>query len=324
VKQAIEGAFHPIKGILQMSMVLYDENFLRLTLDQWKASVSPKIQGTWNLHDASVSAGLDLDFFFLFSSLSGIIGQPGQANYASANMFLDAFVQFRNDLGLPATSIDIGTIGDVGVLAENPILLQKLIMKGYKSIKVQEMLDALVLSLTADPIKRAGGGSDGRHSADRKTFVLGLHSTTSLDSPNSQATWRRDRRMAIYHNTTSKSTEGAASSDSLKAYIANARADPSSLKSSEAASFLAREIGKKLFSLLLKPEEDLDTSMSLPDLGMDSLVGIEVRNWWKQVFGFDTSVLEMLSMGTLEALGKHAADGLLRATIGEQSVENEN
>ncbi|KAI4255784.1 MAG: hypothetical protein L6R42_006560, partial [Xanthoria sp. 1 TBL-2021] len=98
----------------------------------------------------------------------------------------------------------------------------------------------------------------------------------------------------------------------------NAKADSSTLKSAETVAFLAHEIGKKLFSLLMKPEEDLDASLSLVDLGMDSLVGIELCAWWKQVFGFKISVLEMLGKGTLEALGEHAAEGLVLAIHAER------
>lgn len=73
-----------------MSMVLRDENFESMTFDDWRTASAPKVQGTWNLHNATLKA--DLDFFLLFRSLSGSVGQPGQANYASANTFLDAFV----------------------------------------------------------------------------------------------------------------------------------------------------------------------------------------------------------------------------------------
>ncbi|KAJ9293803.1 hypothetical protein DTO271G3_7430 [Paecilomyces variotii] len=54
-----------------------------MSSDEWNAAIDPKIQGTWNLHDASLDQ--DLDFFLLFSSMGGILGIPGQANYASAN-----------------------------------------------------------------------------------------------------------------------------------------------------------------------------------------------------------------------------------------------
>jgi hypothetical protein len=50
---------------------------------------------------------------------------------------------------------------------------------------------------------------------------------------------------------------------------------------------------------------------------MDSLVGVEMRSWWRQAFGFDISVLELLGMGNLDGLGKHAAEGFLK-TLSEE------
>lgn len=80
-----------------------------------------------------------------------------------------------------------------------------------------------------------------------------------------------------------------------------------------AAQVLAAAIGGKLLALLLRSHEalDLDIEASLHDVGLATLVAIELRAWWKQVFLFDVSVLEMLGMGSLEALGRHAAKGLL-------------
>lgn len=80
ITRALKGATRPLGGISQMSMVLRDEYSSKVTFNQWKAANLPKVRGTWNLHNAIISAGLDLDFFILFSSLSGIIGRPGQAN----------------------------------------------------------------------------------------------------------------------------------------------------------------------------------------------------------------------------------------------------
>ena len=321
VMRAIEGATHPLKGILQMSMVLRDEAFSRIKLDQWRAVTLPKVEGTWNLHNATVSIGLDLDFFVLFSSLSGVIGQPGQANYASANTFLDAFVQYRTDLGLPASAIDIGAVADVGYISQNRDLMQKMAAMGFRALKEQEVLDALVIAMTPKRPSEQESANKGSRFVDRSTFVLGLGSGVSLNSPANRALWRRDRRMAIYHNTSDDNSDTAELSTSLKSYIANAKADDIFiLKTNETAAFFASEIGKRLFALLLKPEEDLNTSLSLSDLGMDSLVGIELRAWWKQAFGFDISVLEMLGMGNLEALGRHAADGMVEAALTERGT----
>ena len=63
-----------------MLMVLRDEYFSKVTFNQWKAANLPKVRGTWNLHNVTISVGLDLDFSVPFSSLSGIIGRPGQVN----------------------------------------------------------------------------------------------------------------------------------------------------------------------------------------------------------------------------------------------------
>lgn len=303
-----------------MSMVLRDENFSRMTLDQWNAATLPKVRGTWNLHNATVSANLDLDFFVLFSSLSGIIGQPGQANYASANTFLDAFVQFRTNLGLPASVIDIGAVADVGYISHNRELMQKMAATGFKALREQEMLDALALAMAQ---KRRGNSKslDLRpRFVDPDSFVLGLGSTMPLSNLSNRAVWKKDRRMAIYHNAAGSNIDNAVTSASLKSYIASAKTDISTLKTGDAKAYLASEIGKSLFALLLKPAEDLNTSLSLVDLGMDSLVGIELRAWWKQAFGFDISVLEMLGMGTLEALGQHAVEKLMQIALVERGT----
>lgn len=324
VERAMAAATRPLRGVVQMSMVLRDQNLSAMAFAEWAAATAPKVKGTWNLHEATVRAGARLDFLVLFSSLSGIIGQPGQANYASANTFLDAFAQYRNGLGLPASVVDIGAVEEVGFIAENQGLMGKMKTSGFKGITEQELLDAMVVAMFArrGPGAAAQGGEapsgtrDGARSrfVDPNTFVLGLGSSVPPTDPSNRAVWRKDRRMAAYHNVKSSGSGGAAgsSNETLKSFLAGARADPAVLKSPEAAQLLAREIGHKLFDLLLKPREELNTALPLVDLGLDSLVAIELRAWWKQVFSFDVTVLEMLGMGSLEALGQHAAEGLLR------------
>ena len=119
--------------------------------------------------------------------------------------------------------------------------------------------------------------------------------------------------MGIYHNSTTTDTSSnssTSSSDSFKSFLNAARADASILKTPEAAQTLATEIGRKLCVLLNMPDQEVNISLGLADLGMDSLIAIDMRQWWKQTFRFDVSVLEMLGMGTLEVLGRHAAKGL--------------
>lgn len=314
VARAVAAATFPLKGVLQMSMVLRDQNFRSMTIDEWNAVTTPKVWGTWHLHNATVAAGADLDFFILFSSLSGLFGQPGQANYASANTFLDAFAQYRTGLGLTASVIDLGSVEDIGFLSLNQGLMEQLKVVGFAGVTERTLLDAMTAACTAAPHKKiATVPSDGGF-VNGYAFIVGLGSAVPLNSPSNRAVWRRDRRMAIYHNEThgGSGDSRAAANETLKSYLNRAKADASLLKTAGAASLFAMEIGRKLLDLLLQPQEELNTDLPLVDLGLDSLVALELRAWWKQVFSFDISVLEMLGMGSLAALGQHAADCLLR------------
>jgi NAD(P)-dependent dehydrogenase (short-subunit alcohol dehydrogenase family) len=314
-----------LKGILQMSMVLRDQSWTKMTLDEWNGATEPKVQGTLNLHQAS--AGIDMDFFVIFSSISGIVGQPGQANYAGANTFLDAFAQYSASLGRRIASVDIGAIEDIGVISNNEGLRRAMKATGAYMIKETELLDAIWAAMSL--CSTASESSEGNASnlirqnglptiTARNNFVLGLASTVPLNSSKSRALWKKDLRMAAYRNIST--TEGASdsSSDALKGFLAEARHDAAILKSADTPAFLAHEMGKKLFSLVLRAEEEIQTSVALSDLGMDSLVAIEMRSWWRQTFGFEISVLELLGMGSLDALGAHATEKLLNALEGEE------
>lgn len=303
-----------LKGIMQCSMVLRDQAFSRMSLSEWNLATAPKVQGTWHLHNAILAAGIQLDFFVLFSSISGLIGRAGQANYAGANTFLDSFVQYRTNLGLAAAAIQIGAVQDVGYLSQDNDLMTKTRLASGHGITEPELLQAVTAAMSFSTTGKPYCGTLDSKFVDQNTFVLGLGTTIPLKSPESRIAWRKDRRMAVYHNS-SKVTLGntaSNSSDGLQSFLRRARSDGNMLRNDNTAAFLAGEIGKKLFSFLLKSDDEISTSIPLSQLGMDSLVGVEMRGWWRQVFGFDITLLELLGMGTLEGLGKYAAEGLLK------------
>lgn len=303
VARAVRGATYPVRGIVQMSMVLRDAAWAAMTHDDWVAATDPKVKGTWNLHQAAQDAGAELDFFVMFSSIATVVGTPGQTNYAAANAFLDAFAQYRVGLGLPASTINVGVVEDVGVVARDAELLRGLKTMGFVTVRGSDVLDAMSLAVRTPSPKAAADGSSFVHPS---VFAIGLGSTTPLSSPDNRVLWRRDPRMAVYRNSSAGAAQ-ASRNDGLKTLLAAARADKAVLETPEAAALLAVEIGSKVLALLGKPADSLALGLSLSDLGMDSLVGIEMRKWWKTAFGFEISLLEMLGMGTLELLGKHAA-----------------
>lgn len=274
--------------------------------------MSPKIDGAWNIHRALGDA--KLDFFVLFSSLSYVVGQIGQANYAAANAYLAAFAQYRHSLGAPASVVDIGIMEDVGYVCENPAILEQFRALSYHTLKERDLLDSLALLMarqTSSPPSSAGYVNPAE-------LVIGLRSTKPLSDEHNRALWKRDMRMALAHlednnnNTKAAAANGkkASGNNDLATLVAAVAADPSLLDVPANQEFLTRSIGTRLYSFMFQPEEDLDVNMTLKALGIDSLVAIEIRNWWRQALGFDISVLEIMGAGSISMLGKLAADGL--------------
>ena len=103
----------PLGGVIHAAGVLDDGALTNLNAERFERVMRPKVAGGWNLH--RLTAGMQLDFFVLFSSAAAILGTPGQGNYAAANAFLDALAHHRRGLGLPALSVNWGPWADVGM-----------------------------------------------------------------------------------------------------------------------------------------------------------------------------------------------------------------
>ncbi|CAI4215845.1 unnamed protein product [Parascedosporium putredinis] len=222
VQRAVDAAtaIQPIAGVINLSMVLKDVVFSEMAFSDWTTVVDPKVKGTWNLHHATASS--PLDFFLLFSSQNGQIGLRGQANYAAANTFLDAFVQYRHRNGLPSSVIDIGVMGSVGFVARNQNILKSLEKTGMYILQEQNLLDAITLAL--EKSRPAQPSRDKKLHRSVGQVGLGLNTTTPISSPSTRVSWKVDRRMAIYHNlensTEASSIGNSSQQSSLKSLLA--------------------------------------------------------------------------------------------------------
>lgn len=276
----------------------------------WVTANKPKVTGAWNLHE-SFKDQHSLDFFVLASSLVTVVEQPGQGNYSAANTYLEAFCQYRQSLSLPASVLNICPIDGVGFVAENSFAKKSMKAQGLYFLGAKELLDFLELSiLVSKPWELIPPGSGKEGWKNLGQIAMGLRSKGDLNDPNTRTNWRRDRRMGFYHNSTGKVETDRGSSNELKEFLSVAAEDPDILVRSEITEYLATEIGKKVYAFMLKSEDDLDIKLSLTQIGLDSLMAIELRRWWKLAFGLQISVLEIMSAGTLTALGTLAAQNL--------------
>jgi aryl carrier-like protein len=310
VDRAIETATHPLAGIIHMPMVIRDRTFDAMTYEDWTLAVGPKVTGTWNLHNASKNC--NLDFFVMFASLSGALGSPGQANYAAANTFLDAFVQYRHQQGLPASAIDLGLMGEIGFVSKSSNLVDLLHNRGWFSIDENDLLQTLHLSMTKTLPRGLCLDKFGEGFVSASQFFIGVfRSSKASFRPSSKYFWESDRRLSLLINEDAEASKASTGSDDkLVQFISSVEEGLSPLDSEQSRQFLTNAIGVRIYQFMMQPVEDLNPSISFKSLGVDSLITIEIRNWWRRNLGIEISVLEILDAGTIEALGELAIQRL--------------
>lgn len=112
---AIHQEMPPLRGVIHAAGVLDDGLLINQQWSRFETVYAPKIQGTWNLH--LLTQNLPLDCFVLFSAGAALLGSSGQANYAAANAFMDGLAHYRRARGLPALSVNWGAWAEVGMAA---------------------------------------------------------------------------------------------------------------------------------------------------------------------------------------------------------------
>ncbi len=246
----------PLKGILHAAGVLDDRSLLNQTLASFEAVARPKWMGAWNLHQ--LTEAMPLDFFVLFSSASALIGMPGQANYAAANARLDALAEYRRSQGLPALSIAWGPWSGGG-MAESvrPALL------GFGWITPEEGISALETLLAGNDATAAvlPVASWAEFVSQRPPGTSSLFaSLADVAALEPEHAWTKQNQP--------KPAQKAGLLDRLN------HASPP-----ERRALLAEHLRQQAVQILsLAAHTSVDEQTALHDLGLDSLMAVELRN----------------------------------------------
>lgn len=254
-----------------------------MSYNDWTVSTGPKVNGARNLHDAL--GDIELDFFIMTSSTSGILGTPGQANYAAGNAYLDSLAQHRTENGKLGVSLVLPMVLGVGYVAEHPEVEEALKRKGVYGIDEEHLLQSFEASMSAQA--RAAGIHQvivGMNPAKLQKSIKASETTDGF--------WLEDKRFrSILHSIQSSSAEAnhGGSDASILASIRTAKSP------AEAVDLVTEHFTNKLSRLLLIDLTNFgDPAAPIASYGLDSMIGAELRNWIFREYALDIPFQQLL------------------------------
>jgi hypothetical protein len=261
----------------------------RMTLDEHNAALGPKVHGSWNLHQYFSQAG-DLDFCVMLSSLIGIVGFASQSNYSAGGAFQDALAQHRVGGGLPGVSIDLGIVKSVGYLAgsDSEKTIESLQRHGFTALSESDILAAIGSAVTT-PF--AG------------QLTLGLNTGPAAQKDDSPLAMDM-RFSALKYQETGTDTSSQATKTGA-GDLAAGIAEASTFE--QAVTAIVAGIAKKLMDIFMISEDEVVTTKSPGDYGVDSLVAVELRNMLALKAGAELSIFDIMQSPSLTALAAAVA-----------------
>ena len=256
----------PLRGVVHSAAVLNDAMIPSTTAEQAAAVTGPKIAGAWNLHECT--RRLELDAFLLFSSVSSLLGNAGQASYAAGNAFLDALAAHRRAAGLPCLTVNWGVLGETGMVARAEGLRAQLERIGMKALSNEQVLAALDYLLPLDAVQT--GVIDG-------------------DWARWAAVHPRAARQPSLSALMADLAAGAnAAEDDLQSTLA-------ALPPEERTRILVERIHKVVASTMRLPVERVDPAEPIRNLGLDSLMAVELTAALEARLGLPVPSMELMS-----------------------------
>jgi NAD(P)-dependent dehydrogenase (short-subunit alcohol dehydrogenase family)/acyl carrier protein len=278
----IDATGRRLAGVIHAAMVLYDGPLPEFTDERIRAVLTPKITAGYLLDE--LTRHRELDFFVVYSSGTALIGNLRQAPYAAANLALEAMVRARRQVGLPGLAIQWGVIADVGYVhrTQRTSEMEAIGMRPLSTTDAMAALDELLERPDADIV-----------AVVRPDWETARRVNPALSAP------RTIGLLPEHHDTDD--------TDQLRRALAEAGAHDAAVLVRDALTDLLAEV-------LQTTPERIDHSRRLDQLGMDSLMAVELATLVQRRFGCEIPTVELASAPSLASLTRRVLTQLGRAS----------
>jgi acyl transferase domain-containing protein/acyl carrier protein len=287
----LRAAGPPLRGIIHSAAVIDDAALERQDAQRFARVLAPKVQGGWLLDKLTRCDALD--WFVLFSSVAGVFGSAGQCNYSAANAYLDALAHDRHNRGLPALSVDWGAWADIGATSD-PDLMQRIAARGLGALRPENGLLALQKLLASGCVQAAV------MPVDWKRF---LESYPQSVVPPFLA------RIAAAHGPSARSGTAAAPESRFQDLRQQLMEAPLLRRRPLVAAFVQQHASQVLG---LRSSRMIDPRTPLGELGLDSLLAVELRNTLSRALEVSLPTTLLFDYPSIEALSEFLLCEVLR------------
>jgi len=348
VVQEASSLERPVKGIVHAAVSYQDISFDKISIQRWRESMAAKVQGTRNLHKATL--GIQLDFFVMTTSLESVFALATQSAYTAANVFQDAFARYRRRLGLPASTVSFGFVSDVGSLATDPTTVDMFARNRTQTITERQFIAMLEPAFVKqDPESSWNGAREDPLSAaniftclDPAVLAKMKHAEADEGGKPSSAPlpqWYSDPRVSLIMRAFEDATANLngqgrgnmgniASEDSSPRAVAgrlrhafekSIRAGMQESRYEDTLAITTTAVVKTIADMLFINPAEVNTTRTVADHGIDSLISAELRNWLLIAFGSNISTLDLLdSHTTISGLASKIVEGAVSRLEGTE------
>jgi acyl transferase domain-containing protein/NADPH:quinone reductase-like Zn-dependent oxidoreductase/SAM-dependent methyltransferase/acyl carrier protein len=275
---SIRALGRPLKGVFHLAMVIDDAPLQDLTPERFATVMAPKALGAWLIHQETRS--MDLDAFVMFSSVSSVFGNPAQGNYSAANAFLDSLAHHRRALGLPGLAVNWGVLGGDGYVARNEKVAEYLARQGTEALTPAEVITLLESFIDANATQVA---------ALRVDWVK----------------WRQSFRGLQENPLLERIFAAGLEFEESSGGTGDWRGRIEAASPEQRHSVIVQALQEVVGSVLRVKPETLREDQPLTDLGLDSLMGVEIENLIESSIGVTlppTSLMRARTIGQIAVI----------------------